>query len=194
MSCWDICDASLLPVIWRASLPSPDNDQLHDMTLLCQVQAPGHAAEGEHLKLFKDADADIGNLLAAAPPQGPTVPRGHDHTNSGPIAVHPFGLQPWSMAGPGPSFPHASTAALHTSMMSDEARLGSSSLFMPSNHLIVPNSLPAQNAVDVAGPEGGQGTASQPQSRRSTTRIFLCTSSAAYTANAISQTLLDIIA
>lgn len=132
---------------------------------MCQIQASGHVSEGEHLKLFKDADADIGSLLAAAPPQGLAGPRGYDHAIFDPLSLHPFGSQPWIMVGPAPPFPPASTAALQTSMLMDEAHPASSSLFMPSNHLMIANPLPIPSSGDLVCSEGGQGIASQPQSR-----------------------------
>lgn len=139
------------------------------MTLRYQLQASAYVQEGEHLKLFKDADADIGNLLAAAPPpQALVAPGSYDHGNLAPLGMHPFGLQPWSMAAPAPNaIPYASTVpALHTALVSDEVGHPGSSLFMPSNHQISPSTLPMQHSGDAFAAEGGQGEDSEAMACR----------------------------
>lgn len=136
------------------------------MTLLCRVQASGHASDGEQLKLFKDAGADIGNLLAAAPVPGPTASQNHDNTHMGLFGGSYSAMQSWNVASPAPIFSPASTAALHTSMIPDDARPGTSNLFLPSNLISAPLvSFPISNSGAIAVPDAGHGTSPFTPSR-----------------------------
>eukprot|EP00892_Ulva_mutabilis_P003309 jgi/Ulvmu1/134/UM001_0138.1 len=156
-----------LAVVWPAAQSSCSPIALH-MTLLCPVQALGHASEGDHLKLFKDADADIGSLLAAAPPSGPAAPRTHENTNTGVLGVHPYGLQPWNMGGASPAFPFAQTAALHTAMLPDDARPGSSTLLLPSHIATAPlTTLPLPNVGSFEAPDAAMGIPWTPPAQES---------------------------